>query len=94
MNFGKKYPSYWGNALAGETGEACNLIKKYERDLVDIKEPLAKELADVFIYLELTARFFNIDLEMAIINKIEEVNENRKKKKMEYYHLTKYKKKL
>jgi len=31
-NFGGYKGSGWGNALAGETGEVCNLIKKLERD--------------------------------------------------------------
>ena len=78
QNFGKNNASYWGCALAGEVGEACNLIKKHERDGKIIQSELQHELADIFIYLELTARYFNIDLEQAIINKIEIVNNRRK----------------
>ena len=74
QNFGKSDPSYWGCALAGEVGEACNLIKKGVRDNLDIKKELAHELADIFIYLELTARFYNINLEKAILEKIDIVN--------------------
>ena len=77
QNFGCVHASYWGNALAGETGEACNLIKKFERDGLDIKDQLAKELADIFIYLELTAQYFGIDLESSIIEKIAIVNQRR-----------------
>jgi len=73
-NFGAQHKSYWGCALAGEVGEACNLIKKHERDGKDIKEELALELADVFIYTVLTARVFDIDLEASIINKIKIVD--------------------
>jgi len=71
QNFGKNNASYWGTALAGETGEVCNLIKKFERDNKDISKDLPYELADVFIYTELTAQFFNIDLEKAILEKLE-----------------------
>jgi NTP pyrophosphatase (non-canonical NTP hydrolase) len=80
INFGKDTPEYWGLALAGETGEACNLIKKHARDGLDVKDALAEELADVFIYLELTARFFGIDLERAISRKINEIIAERKEK--------------
>ena len=76
-NFGKNHASYWGCALAGETGEACNLIKKHERDSTKVSPDLARELADVFVYLELTARFFDIDLQSAIIDKIAVVNHKR-----------------
>lgn len=74
VNFGQSHASYWGCAIAGEVGEACNLIKKFERDNLDIKELLAEELADIFIYSELIARYFKIDFENAILNKIYKVN--------------------
>ena len=85
INFGRNHYSYWGCALAGEVGEACNLIKKYERDATPIHndeqlrlankllEQLAEELADVFIYTELTAQQFGIDLEAAIIKKVDKI---------------------
>ena len=68
--------AYWGNALAGETGEACNIIKKIinEREGITI-EDLAKELADILAYLDLTAAYFGIDLEAAYIAKFNEVSE-------------------
>lgn len=73
------HPTYWGNAIAGEVGELCNLIKKVERDgfppYDGFFQDLDSELADVFIYLVLIARFFNSDLERAILDKIKEVNE-------------------
>ena len=84
-NFGKNHASYWGCALAGEVGEACNLIKKHEKDGLEIKELLKEELADIFIYLELTARFFNIDLEKAILDKIEVVKGRRENNKKSPY---------
>jgi len=84
-NFGRNEGTYWGCALAGETGESCNIIKKLARDGKEARNEkgelyidlLPAELADIFIYLELTARFFNIDLEKAILDKIK-VIEKRK----------------
>jgi len=67
---GVKPASYWGNALAGEVGEACNLIKKFERDGKKITDDLSLELADVFLYCVLTARVFGIDFQKAILRKI------------------------
>ncbi|OYX70608.1 MAG: hypothetical protein B7Y81_11190 [Caulobacter sp. 32-67-35] len=53
--------SYRGNELAGEVGEACNLIKKLERERMGIAgsrasvAELAEELADVIICADLIA---------------------------------------
>ena len=69
-NFGCEHASYWGCAIAGEVGEACNLIKKYERDGEKIKLELELELADIFIYTVLIAQYFDIDLEFAILKKL------------------------
>lgn len=61
--------SYLGNAAAGEMGEACNVIKKLERERMGLPgsraslENLADELADVIIYLDLIAMKCDIDLE-------------------------------
>lgn len=68
-------PSYRGNELAGEVGEACNVIKKLERERLGIKgsrdtvEHLAQELADVVICTELIALKYGIDLSTAVIDK-------------------------
>ena len=83
----KPYGSYWGNAFAGEVGEVCNLIKKLERDNIELStskwnegqiktygELLSEELAGSFIYLTLIARYYRIDLESSIINEISKVN--------------------
>jgi NTP pyrophosphatase (non-canonical NTP hydrolase) len=64
----------WGNALAGETGELCNIIKKVHRgdfniDNASTKQMLADEAADVAIYLDLLCQRAGIDLENAIVNK-------------------------
>lgn len=61
-------PSYRGNELAGEVGEACNVIKKLERirlgiaGSTDTVEHLAEELGDIIICAALIANDFGIDL--------------------------------
>lgn len=65
----------WGCALAGEVGEACNLIKKLRLGR-DIKvEEIGKELADVVIYVDLLAEELDIDLAQAVRDKFNEVSE-------------------
>lgn len=60
--------SYRGNELAGEVGEACNVIKKLDRERMGIrgsratKDQLAEELADVVICADLIAMDAGIDL--------------------------------
>lgn len=68
----------WGNAAAGEMGEACNIAKKMLRwdhnirvELAgktrdEYKEDLANEIADVLIYLDLWAASEGISLEDAV----------------------------
>lgn len=77
-NFGQPHLSYWGCALAGEVGELCNLIKKFERDGQKMEiHQVGDELADIFIYLQLTAEVLQIDLQEAILRKIEIVKKRR-----------------
>ncbi len=77
----------WGNALAGEAGEACNLIKKARRietgvggntkgeEWGTLLEQIGVELADVVTYAFLTASQCGIDLEDAIVDKFNLVSE-------------------
>lgn len=62
-------PTDWACALAGETGELCNLVKKIRRgddiDLLDV----ADEAADVLIYLDLLCQRLGIDLGDAVVHK-------------------------
>jgi NTP pyrophosphatase (non-canonical NTP hydrolase) len=57
----------WGCALAGEVGELCNMLKKYQRQMPTDPSPdelhaeIGKEIADVFIYLDLLASTFDFD---------------------------------
>ncbi len=67
--------AYRGNELAGEVGEACNVIKKLERERRgiagsrDTVEHLAQELADVIICVDLVAMSAGIDLWAAVRDK-------------------------
>ncbi|MDJ1494176.1 MazG-like family protein [Cytophagaceae bacterium DM2B3-1] len=62
----------WGCAVAGEVGEMCNLIKKLRRGHgIDIKD-IAKEAADVVIYLDMLCQKLKIDLRTFIATKFNE----------------------
>ncbi len=67
-------PTDWACALAGETGEACNLIKKLRRGEAITPESIGKELADVVIYADLLAARLGIVLADAVKNKFDEVS--------------------
>jgi NTP pyrophosphatase (non-canonical NTP hydrolase) len=74
--------SYFGNEMAGEAGEACNVIKKLDREMMGMvgsratKEQLEEELADVLICIDLIAIRFGIDLTGDIIkNKFNKTSE-------------------
>lgn len=73
--------SFRGNEMAGEVGEACNVVKKLERERLgwrgsrSTKEKLAEELADVIHCAILTAITAGIDLEPAVIAKFNATSE-------------------
>jgi len=78
-NFGKNELIYWSNAIAGEAGELCNLVKKHYRDGDYQYEAMKEEIADIFIYIAITARdILKFDLEAAVLSKIEKVKQRRK----------------
>lgn len=64
--------SFRGNELAGEVGEACNVIKKLERERLglagsrDTVEHLAEELADIVLCVDIVAEKYGINLWPAI----------------------------
>jgi len=66
--------------LAGEAGEACNVIKKLVRQVKGWKgsrdsfEHLAEELADVVICVNLCAIAAGIDLDRAIEDKFNQTS--------------------
>lgn len=68
-------PTDWATAMAGECGEACNLIKKMRRGEDVPKEKVAKELADMVTYADLLAARLRIDLGEAVRAKFNEVSD-------------------
>lgn len=68
-------PSFRAVELAGEVGEACNVVKKLEREALGKPgsrasiDDLAQELADIIICTDLLAMSFDINLQEAIIKK-------------------------
>lgn len=67
----------WGCAVAGEVGEACNLMKKARRGEVIPAHQIADELADVVIYADLICTKMGVTLEAAIKRKWDEVSKRR-----------------
>jgi len=73
--------SFRGNELAGEVGEACNIIKKLEREKMkcagdaSTKQELAEELADVIIATDLIAMQMDISLRDAVKNKFNKTSD-------------------
>lgn len=77
----------WSNAMAGECGEACNIVKKLRRhethtgtayntpEAEALMPMLADELADVVTYCDLLADKYGIDLDRAVREKFNRVSE-------------------
>lgn len=70
--------SDWSNAMAGEAGETCNVVKKLRRDdfdkaqaaadtRPDLLAKLAMEIGDTFMYLDLLAQFYGLDLAECVV---------------------------
>lgn len=71
-------PNDWFTAIAGELGEAANILKKVRRgdfSLDEVRPELAKELADAQVYLDILALRCGIDLGQATMDKWNEVSE-------------------
>ena len=75
----------WSNAMAGEAGETCNVVKKIRRADVNLVGPLdpdrtkllddlANEIADTLCYLDLLATYYGIDLALAVARKFNAVS--------------------
>nr|WP_175800889.1 MazG-like family protein [Burkholderia anthina] len=76
-------PGDWMTAVVGELGEAANIMKKLRRGdygnegsdaNIAAYEALAREFADVVIYLDILAMQFTIDLGKAVHVKFNEVS--------------------
>lgn len=78
--------SFRGCELAGEVGEACNILKKLEREAIGAvgsratPDQLVEELADVIICVDLIAMEFGIDLADAITKKFNKTSSERNHK--------------
>ena len=68
-------PTDWATAVAGEVGEACNLIKKLRRGENIQEAVIAMEIADAVIYLDLLADRLGISLGEAVGVKFNIVSE-------------------
>jgi NTP pyrophosphatase (non-canonical NTP hydrolase) len=74
--------SFRGLEMAGEAGEACNEIKKLERERLGLVgsrttlDKVAEELADVIISTDLIGMELGIDLGEAVKNKFNKTSEN------------------
>jgi NTP pyrophosphatase (non-canonical NTP hydrolase) len=72
---------YWSNALAGEVGELCNVVKKAEREKLGLpgsrstRADIEEEIADVYIYLDLMCYRLNFDAGPAIKKKFNATSE-------------------
>lgn len=67
-------PSDWAAALAGEVGEACNLITKRRRGTPVPVDEIADELADAIVYADLLCQRLGIDLGEAVRQKFNSVS--------------------
>lgn len=70
--------SDWMCAVAGELGEAANILKKVRRGDLSLEEArpaLAKEYADVVTYLDILARLSGINLGTATVEKFNEISD-------------------
>ena len=67
-------PSDWACALAGETGETCNLIKKLRRGEPISRDEIGREIADIIIYADILAERLGLDLGRIVRDKFNEVS--------------------
>lgn len=68
----------WSNAMCGEAGETANVVKKIRRidtGIQQVENPkrdeliinkLAKEIGDVYIYLDLLAQYYGLSIESCV----------------------------
>lgn len=79
----KLTPLFRATELAGEVGEALNVVKKIEREKLglrgskDTPEHLAMELADIMICVDLLAMEYNIDIGEAVACKFNQTSRQR-----------------
>lgn len=75
----------WSNAMAGEAGETCNVVKKLRRDDFgkqqadapprdELLQKLATEIGDTFLYLDLLAQHYGLDLARCVADTFNRVS--------------------
>ena len=76
----------WSNAMVGEAGEVANAVKKYRRIETSLQQnegpknfdeavaAIAQEIGDTYLYLDLLAQYFGIDIVDAIVNTFNRVS--------------------
>lgn len=75
----------WSNAAAGEMGETCNIVKKLRRietgtqqaeapTRAELLAKLATEIGDTYIYLDLLAQFYGLDMHRCIADTFNRVS--------------------
>ena len=74
--YGSEDRRFLALALAGEVGEALNMLKKewrgdFKADDPDFRRELGLELADIRLYLELLAKACDVDLDRACEEKLD-----------------------
>lgn len=83
--FEEKNVLYYANAMSGETGEFCNLLKKmlrgdkYDRDGKSELTPyyICQELADIIIYAEFICSIYGFSLSTIVREKFNVVSLNK-----------------
>jgi NTP pyrophosphatase (non-canonical NTP hydrolase) len=73
-----KAVTHYSTALAGEVGEACNLIRKMGEGQSVPKARIGEELADAFTYLDLLCGALDIDLGEEVAKKFDKVSADKK----------------
>lgn len=75
----------WSNAMAGEAGETCNVVKKLRRiefglsqaagdQRDDLLAKLATEIGDTFMYLDLLAQHYGLDIARCVVDTFNRVS--------------------
>jgi NTP pyrophosphatase (non-canonical NTP hydrolase) len=68
-------PSDWAVAVAGEVGEACNLVQKLRRGEEVDPQAIADELADAVMNADLLCQRLGLDLGETVRRKFNEISE-------------------
>lgn len=67
----------WALALAGEAGELCNIIKKFNRGdytLAQARPEILKELADIMTYADLAISDLGGETDSVLMHEFDEVS--------------------